>query len=59
MYSNDKGLQEFYNDKTFTASRIYGQYNDYSDIIPMIQKYDVESKKILDFRDSLILITKK
>jgi ubiquinone/menaquinone biosynthesis C-methylase UbiE len=59
MYSDDKGLQDFYKDETFTASRIYGEYNDYSDIMPMIKNYDSDCKKILDFRDLLVLITKK
>lgn len=59
MYSDDKGLQDFYKDESFSASRIYGKYNDYSDIMPMIKKYDSECKRILDFRDLLVLITKK
>ena len=59
MYSDDKGLQDFYKDETFSASKIYGEFNDYSDIMPMIKKYDSECKRILDFRDSLVLITKK
>ena len=59
MYSDDKGLQDFYKDETFSASKIYGKFNDYSDIMPMIKKYDSECKRILDFRDSLVLITKK
>lgn len=58
MYSDDKGLQEFYKDKTMTASQIYGEFNDYSDIMPMIKKYDADCKRILNFRDSLVLITK-
>ena len=59
MYSDDKGLQDFYNNPNFKSSSIYGQFNDYSDIIPMIQKYDSECRKILDFRDALVLIKKK
>ena len=59
MYSDDKGLQDFYKDESFSASRIYGKYNDYSDIMPMIKNYDSECKRILDFRDLLVLITKK
>jgi hypothetical protein len=38
---------------------IYGEFNDYSDIMPMIKKYDSECNKILDFRDTLVLITKR
>jgi ubiquinone/menaquinone biosynthesis C-methylase UbiE len=59
MYSDDKGLKEFYKDENFVASRIYGQYNDYSDFMPILKKYDSECKKILEFRDLLVLITKK
>ena len=59
MYSDDKGLQDFYKDETFSASKIYGEFNDYSDIMPMIKKYDSECKRILDFRDLLVLISKK
>jgi len=59
MYSDDKGLQEFFNNPDFEASMIYGEFNDYSDIMPMIKSYDSECEKILDFRDALVLIKKK
>ena len=59
MYSDDKGLQDFYKDETFSASKIYGEFNDYSDIMPMIKKYDRSAKKILNFRDALVLIKNK
>jgi cyclopropane fatty-acyl-phospholipid synthase-like methyltransferase len=59
MYSDDKGMQQFHNDVTFTGSKIYGEFNNYSDIMPMIKKYDSDCKIILEFRDSLVLITKK
>ena len=59
MYSDDKKSQEFFNNPNFRASMIYGEFNDYSDIIPMIKKYDSECQKILDFRDALVLIKKK
>jgi hypothetical protein len=59
MYSDDKGLQDFYKEESFSSSRIYGEFNDYSDIMPMIKKYDSECKRILDFRDALVLIKKK
>lgn len=58
MYSDDNGLKKFYNDDTFQASRIYGAFNDYSDMMPTILKYDSQAKRILDFRDLLVLITK-
>ena len=57
MYSDENGLKNFYN-KEISASSIYGEYNDYSDIMPTILKYDPTAKKILDFRDALVLITK-
>lgn len=59
MYSDDKGLQDFFNNPDFKAAMIYGKFNDYSDIMPMIKKYDLECNKILDFRDTLVLITKR
>jgi cyclopropane fatty-acyl-phospholipid synthase-like methyltransferase len=59
MYSDDKGLKDFYKDEEMVASNIYGEFNDYSDIMPMIQKYDSDCKRILNFRDSLVLITKR
>jgi SAM-dependent methyltransferase len=57
MYSDDNGLKKFYNQE-IKASAIYGQHNDYSDIMPTVLKYDINANKILDFRDSLILIKK-
>jgi len=59
MYSDDEGLKKFYNDDKFFASMIYGECNDYSDFMPIIKKYDSGCKKILDFRDLLVLITKR
>ena len=59
MYSDNEGLRKFYSNSTINASSIYGEGNDYSDIIPTIKKYDPDAKKILDFRDSLVLIHKK
>jgi cyclopropane fatty-acyl-phospholipid synthase-like methyltransferase len=59
MYSDEIGLKKFYNDENFVAPMIYGECNDYSDFMPIIKKYDSECKKILDFRDLLVLITKK
>jgi SAM-dependent methyltransferase len=59
MYSDDKGLQDFYKDESFKASRIYGEFNDYSDFMPILKKYDSDCKRILEFRDLLVLITKK
>jgi SAM-dependent methyltransferase len=59
MYSDDKGLQDFYKDDSFSASRIYGEFNDYSDFMPILKKYDSDCKRILEFRDLLVLITKK
>lgn len=59
MYSDDEGLKKFFDDSDFKANMIYGQFNDYSDIMPMVQKYDSDCEKILDFRDTLVLIKKK
>lgn len=59
MYSDDNGLKKFYNDESFAASRIYGEFNDYADMMPAIRKYDEGARKILDFRDLLVLITKR
>ena len=59
MYSDDKGLKKFFNEKNFSANMIYGEYNNYSDIMPMIKKYDRSAKKILNFRDALVLIKNK
>jgi cyclopropane fatty-acyl-phospholipid synthase-like methyltransferase len=59
MYSDDEGLKKFFNNSDFKANMIYGEFNDYSDIMPMVQKYDSDCEKILDFRDTLVLIKKK
>jgi len=59
MYSDDEGLKKFFDDSDFKANMIYGEFNDYSDIMPMVQKYDSDCEKILYFRDTLVLIKKK
>jgi hypothetical protein len=38
---------------------IYGEFNDYSDFMPILKKYDSDCKRMLEFRDLLVLITKK
>jgi SAM-dependent methyltransferase len=59
MYSDDENLKKFFNDESIVASQIYGQFNDYSNILPMIEKYDAQYKNLLDFKDLLVLISKK
>jgi SAM-dependent methyltransferase len=57
MYSDYDGLCKFYNNN-IKPSSIYGEHNDYDDIMPIIKKYDPTAKKILEFRDALVLIKK-
>jgi cyclopropane fatty-acyl-phospholipid synthase-like methyltransferase len=59
MYADEKGLQKFYKNKTIKTSDNYGKYVDYDDFLPTVKKYDKTAKKILNFRDNLVLITKK
>lgn len=59
MYSDDEGLKKFHNNPNIVASQIFGEFNDYSNILPVIQKYDKDAKRVLDYRDLLVLITKK
>ena len=59
MYSDDEKLKKFYNDQSVVASQFFGQYNNYSNILPMIKKYDKDCSNLLEFRDLLVLITKK
>jgi len=59
MYADKKGLQKFYDNKNVSPNSVYGEYVNYENILPMIKKYDKSAKNILDFRDALILITKK
>jgi hypothetical protein len=59
MYADKKGLQKFYDNKNVSPNSVYGEYVNYENILPMIKKYDRSAKNILDFRDALILITKK
>jgi cyclopropane fatty-acyl-phospholipid synthase-like methyltransferase len=58
MYSDDESLRKFYQDENIVASQIFGESNNYSNILPMIEKYDKNVKRILDYRDLLVLITK-
>jgi hypothetical protein len=58
MYSDDESLRKFYQDENIVASQIFGESNNYSNILPMIEKYDKNVKIILDYRDLLVLITK-
>jgi SAM-dependent methyltransferase len=59
MYSDDSSLKKFFEDDNIVASSIYGEYNDYSNILPMIEQYDSQCKKLIDFKDLLVLITKR
>jgi cyclopropane fatty-acyl-phospholipid synthase-like methyltransferase len=58
MYSDDKSLAKFYNQDSFRASSVYGDSNDYKDIMPTLKKYDENATKILDFKDALVLVKK-
>ena len=59
MYSDDESLRKFYQDESIVASQIFGEANNYSNIMPLIQKHDKNAKRILDYRDLLVLITKE
>jgi SAM-dependent methyltransferase len=58
FYADEIGLQKFYNNQEIKSADIYGQFNNYVETMKMIAKYSVKAEKVLDFRDSLILIEK-
>jgi SAM-dependent methyltransferase len=58
MFSDDKSLQKFHNNDEIKASSIFGESNDYADIMPMLKKYDKNATKLLDYRDALVLLNK-
>jgi SAM-dependent methyltransferase len=58
FYGDEIGLQKFYNNQEIKSADIYGQFNNYVETMQMIAKYSVKAEKVLDFRDSLILIEK-
>ena len=62
MYADAEGLKKHWNDENAHGSSYFGEFINYDDIMPMVQKYDEKAKKILDinqgFRDCLVLINK-
>jgi SAM-dependent methyltransferase len=58
FYADEIGLQKFYNDPNIKAESIFGQFNNYVETMNMMNRYPIVAKRVLDFKDSLILVEK-
>lgn len=58
MYADETAYRKFCNDPTIKTELVYGQFNDYSKTMEMMKKYPITAERVLDYRDSLILIHK-
>ena len=58
FYADEIGLQKFYNDPNIKSVDIFGQFNNYIETMNMMNKYPIVAKRVLDFKDSMILMEK-
>ena len=58
MYADETAYRKFCNDPTIKTVLVFGQFNDYSKTMEMMKKYPITAERVLDYRDSLILIHK-
>ena len=57
MYGDEHGLQKHFKDPNLTCEAVGWKYNTYEDTMQMVSKYPVKATKMLDYRDTLLLIT--
>lgn len=58
MYGDQHGLQKHFKDPNLTCEAVGWKYNTYDDTMQMIKKYPVTATKVLEYRDTLLLVTK-
>jgi SAM-dependent methyltransferase len=58
MYGDEYGLQKHFKDPNLTCEAVGWKYNTYEDTMQMISKYPVTATKMLNYRDTLLLIQK-
>lgn len=58
MYGDEKGLQKHFKNSNLTCEAVGWKYNTYNETINILSKYPIMITKMLDYRDTLILIEK-
>lgn len=58
MYGDESGLQKQFRDPNLTCEAVGWKYNTYKDTMYMISKYPVVASKMLEYRDTLLLLDK-
>jgi hypothetical protein len=58
MYGDEYGLQKHFKYPNLTCEAVGWKYNTYEDTMQMISKYPVTATKMLNYRDTLLLIQK-
>lgn len=56
MYGDENGLKRHFKNPTLTCESIGWKYNTFDETMKMIRKYPVHATKMLDYRDTLLLI---
>jgi SAM-dependent methyltransferase len=58
MYGDEAGLQRHFKNPDLTCEAVGWKYNSYEDTMQMLSKYPVVVTKMLDYRDTLVLVQK-
>lgn len=58
MYADELGLQKHFRNPTLTCENVGWKYNTYQDTLSMVMKYPLLATKMLDYRDTLLLLNK-
>ena len=58
MYGDEIGLRKHFKNPNLTCEDVGWKYNTYQDTMKMMSKYPIVANKMLDYRDTLLLIQK-
>lgn len=58
MYGDEAGLQRHFKNNALTCESVGWKYNTFEETMKMMSKYPVSTTKMLEYRDTLLLLTK-
>lgn len=58
MYGDEAGLRKHFKNPTLTCEQVGWKHNTYEETMNLVEKYPLRSQKVLEYRDTLLLLTK-
>jgi hypothetical protein len=58
MYGDENGLQKHFKNPNLTCESVGWKFNTFNETMKMVSKFPVVATKMLDYRDTLLLLTK-